>query len=151
MKEPVDHILRPQLPWRVSGGVTECGYDAIKVKTISRPAYLDRVKDMGQQRLAMMTCMTCSSAASRWDAWQDDPRQAMQRKIEWEGCGPWYRHNDRGRLLQDELLAIESLIETHRAEFDAHVAATDQRRDWLEKKAASAATRGVGKPKVSPW
>ncbi len=32
MKEPVDHILRPKLPWRTGeGAITECGYDAAKV------------------------------------------------------------------------------------------------------------------------
>jgi hypothetical protein len=31
MKEPVDHILRPALPWRGDeGAITECGYDANK-------------------------------------------------------------------------------------------------------------------------
>lgn len=36
MKEPVDHILRPQLPWRTDAGITECGYDATKVAGIPR-------------------------------------------------------------------------------------------------------------------
>ncbi len=38
VKEPVDHILRPRLPWRdgSEGAITECGYDATKVKTLTR-------------------------------------------------------------------------------------------------------------------
>ena len=48
MKEPVDHILRPLLPWRSSeGAITECGYDASKVKALTRPQYFERLKDLG--------------------------------------------------------------------------------------------------------
>jgi hypothetical protein len=65
MKEPVDHILRPQLPWRTGGGITECGYDASKVQTLTREEYFARLKDLGQQRCAMMTCMT---RARLWSA-----------------------------------------------------------------------------------
>ena len=53
MKEPVDHILRPQLPWRTDGGITECGYNAEKVSTLTRAAYFDRLKNLGQQRTAI--------------------------------------------------------------------------------------------------
>lgn len=143
MKEPVDHILRPQLPWRRDGGITECGYNAEKVSTLSRPEYFDRVKTMGQQRAAMVTCMTCAQTASRWSIWEDEPRHAIQREIEWEGHGSyrWGRSDDRGTRMRDELLAIAALIETHRDEFDAHVAATEQRREWLEKKSAHAAQK----------
>lgn len=33
MKEPVDHILRPSLPWREASAMTECGLNAASVKT----------------------------------------------------------------------------------------------------------------------
>lgn len=138
VKEPVDHILRPQLPWRRGGGVTECGYSSEKVPTLTREAYFQRVKEFGRQRAAMLTCMTCSDAATRWSTWDDDPRQAMQRELEWEGG---YRRRDRGNRTHDELLAISSLIDAHRDEFDAHVRETEQRRDWNEKKAAHAELR----------
>lgn len=136
MKEPVDHIERPRLPWRNSGegAVTECGYDATKVKTLTREEFFQREKDLGQQRCAMFTCMTCAQTAKRWGKWADDPRLAVQREIEWEGVR-WSREN-RGQRLKDELLAIAALIEAHREEFDAHVQATTQRREWLDKKAA---------------
>lgn len=55
MKEPVDHILRPALPWRAGAGITECGYDATKVKTITRTEHAQRVKDYGRQRGAAKT------------------------------------------------------------------------------------------------
>jgi len=138
MKEPVDHILRPCLPWRSEADMTECGYDAAKVKTLTREQFFQREKDLGKQRTAMLTCMTCSDTARRWGRWGDDPRLALQREIEWErGHNYWARaRDDRGQRLKDELFAIASLIEAHREEFDAFIATTEQRRDWLEKKAA---------------
>lgn len=150
MKEPVDHILRPQLPWRNGGGITECGYNADKVPTLTRDQYIDRVKDMGQQRAAMFTCMTCAQTASRWGTWEEDPRQAVQREIEWEGHGRW-RNVDRGLRMKDELLAIAALIEAHRDEFDSYVLGTEQRREWLAKKAASASGKISAKPRRTPW
>jgi hypothetical protein len=146
VKEPVDHILRPQLPWRNSGGITECGYDASKVKTLTRDEYLARLKDLGQQRSAMLTCMTCGDTARRWGTWEDDPRKALQREIEWETYGRWGSRDDRGVRLRDELLAIADLIEAHRDEFDAHIELSEQRRAWNQKKAqtrpAAAPIRG---------
>lgn len=45
MKEPVDHIIRPRLPWRSpdAPAVTECGYDALKVKSLTREEFFQRV------------------------------------------------------------------------------------------------------------
>ena len=144
MKEPVDHILRPQLPWRTDAGITECGYNAAKVPTLTRDAYFARVKSLGQQRSAMLTCMTCSQTASRWATWEADPRQAMQRELEWE-IG--WRRTDRGERLHDELLAMAALVENHREEFETHVDAAVQRRVWLEKKAERVAV----KPRPAGW
>ncbi len=140
MKEPVDHILRPRLPWRApdEGAITECGFDASKVKTLTRAEFFQRQKDLGQQRTAMLTCMTCSDTARRWDTWEADPRMALQREIEWERGGYWSRGVDRGQRLKGELLAIATLIEAHREEFDATIEASEQRREWLEKKEALA-------------
>jgi hypothetical protein len=95
----------------------------------------------------MLTCMTCADTASRWATWDNEPRQALQREIEWEGHGRYrWGRNERGTRLRDELLAIAALIEAHREEFDAHIAATEERRAWLEKKAAL-----VTKPRSTPW
>ena len=134
MKEPVDHILRPQLPWRDHGGITECGYDGSKVKIITRAEYIERRKELGQQRTAMFTCMTCAETATRWGTWEADPRKALEREIHWETG--WARE-DRGIRLRDELLAIAELIENHRDEFDAHLALTEQRRSWNDMKTAA--------------
>ncbi len=143
MKEPVDHIIRPQLPWRSGPGMTECGYDASKVKALSRSEFNQRLKDCGQQRTAMMTCMTCSDTARRHGTWEDDPREAIHREVEWEN--KWHR-KDRGCQLQDELFAIARLIEAHRDEFDALVVATQRQRDWNAQKAALAKKAPATKP-----
>jgi hypothetical protein len=136
MKEPVDHIQRPSLPWRTAdGAITECGFDASKVKTLTREEYAKRFKELGRQRCAMLTCMTCADTAARWGAWDDDPRTALEREIAWEGAGRRW-HHDRGQRLRDELIAIAALIDAHREEFDATISANSQRREWLEKKAA---------------
>lgn len=139
MKEPVDHILRPQLPWRTGAGITECGFDASKVKTLTRAEFFSRLKDCGQQRTAMLTCMTCSDTARRWGTWDDDPRKALEREIQWETA---WRRTDRGARLRDELLAIAELVKNHREEFDAHISAAEQRRSWNDRKAEV-----LGRPK----
>lgn len=139
MKEPVDHIARPRLPWRSSDAdITECGYDASKVKTVSRAEFSDRLKNLGQQRTAMLMCMTCSDTASRWSDWESDPRQALDREISWERGERYRARTDRGYRLHDELRAIAALIEAHREEFDAHINSTEQRRAWLLLKDARA-------------
>lgn len=136
MKQPVDHVLRPQLPWRVAIGITECGLDGSKVGVLSREQFFQRVKDMGSQRAAMVTCMTCSSTVSRYKTWEEDPRSALGREIDWEGDGRW--HKDRGTLLRDELVAIAALIAAHPEEFAATIAENAARQEWLEKKKALA-------------
>jgi hypothetical protein len=138
VKEPVDHIIRPLLPWRTDeGAITECGYDASKVKALTREAYIARLKEFGRQRTAMLTCMTCAETATRWGTWETDPRAALGREIEWERGGQYWARprDDRGHRLADELAAIAALIEAHRDEFDAFIESNARRRDWLERKA----------------
>jgi hypothetical protein len=112
--------------------MTECGLDASKVKALSRDDYFARHKELGMQRCAMMTCMTCSQTATRWKRWEDDPRQALGREVEWENS---WRRSDRGDLLRDELLAIAALIEAHKDEFQNLLDAEERRRVWLKMKA----------------
>lgn len=150
MKEPVDHILRPTLPWRSpdEGAMTECGYDATKVKTLTRAEYFQRLKDLGQRRSAMVTCLTCSDTCRRHGDWNDDPRLALQREITWEKPGYYSRREQRGQRLKDELLAIALLIEAHREEFAANVEAIQRRREWNDKKAEAKRKLSVVQPKV---
>lgn len=137
MKEPVDHVLRPQLPWRAAdSAITECGYDASKVKAITREELKARLKDMGQQRTAILTCMTCVDTATRWVTWDDDPRQALEREIQWEHRGRWSSgHDSRGKRLYFELQAIAELVAVHRAEFDELVARLEGVEAWQATKA----------------
>lgn len=137
MKEPVDHIIRPRLPWRPESdpGISECGYDATKIRTLTRAQFFSRLKEYGQQRTALFTCMTCMTTASRWGTWQDDPRLAIAREIEWESAR-WNQFardvtDRRGHRLRDELVAIEALIAAHPHEFQQLLA----RQDWLARKA----------------
>jgi hypothetical protein len=134
MKEPVDHIIRPQLPWR--GGeaaITECGYDAGKVKAVTREEHFGRLKDLGRQRTAMITCMTCMDTAARWPTWEDDPRKALEREITWE-CGLYGYRDDRGTRLLDELLAIAKLVGMHREKFLELIEVMRRQRAWVEQK-----------------
>jgi hypothetical protein len=148
MKEPVDHILRPRLPWRAHDDViTECGYDAAKVKTLAPEDFRARLNDLGRQRTAMLTCMTCINATQKWGVWADDPRQAMSREIEWEI--PWGRENkDHPQRLKDELLAIADLIEANRETFDAAVKARKDRQAWIDQKKEAEALRKRPKPRT---
>ncbi len=135
MKEPVDHIMRPRLPWREGEvGITECGFDASKVKTLTRDGFFARKKEIGSRRSAMLTCITCSDTAERHGDWKSDPRMAMQREITWEHGGGYYACKDRGERLKNELLAIEELIKSHHDEFYAAVDTIQKRRAWLQKK-----------------
>ena len=149
MKEPVDHILRPQLPWRNAPAITECGYDASKVSTLSREQYFNRRQELGQQRCAMMTCMTCAQTAERHPTWDEDPRLALQREIQWEAPGWRYNQDRNGTRLRDELFAIASIVAEHRVAFDALVAESERRREWLAKKADRAAKQARQTPSRS--
>lgn len=142
MKQPVDHIIRPQLPWRPAAelAVTECGYEASKVKSLTREAFFARLKEYGEQRAALVTCMTCMSTARNWPTWIEDARLALQREINWEGPhynsfrGKVYLQERNGHRLKDELLAIEALVAAHPEEFRKLLSEIDARSQWLERK-----------------
>lgn len=144
MKEPVDHILRPRLPWRDQNepAITECGYSSASVKTITREQYAARYKELGMQRCAMTTCMTCADTSKRWETWEQDPRQAVGREVEWE-CNKWRR--ERSCQLKDELESLADLAANHASEFAELIRKRRERRDWnakKEAKPAKPATRG---------
>ena len=135
MKEPVDHILRPRLPWRnADADMTECGLNAAKVATLSRDAHSLRIRDLGQQRAAMLTCMTCADTSKRWKPWQESPLQAIERETAWEQRRGW--GEPRGWRLHDELIAAATLIDAHREEFDAMVLKISGHREWAGKSLA---------------
>lgn len=137
MKEPVDHIVRPMLPWREVQFVTECGMNASSVKTLSRDEFTQRLKDLGKQRTALLTCMTCIQTFDRYTTWDVDPRLAIDREIAWEEAH-WNRWSGNvssrhGVLLRDELMAIATLIERHKSEFKELVEAEQIRRFFVEE------------------
>lgn len=117
-KTPLDHIERPRLPWRHGqDAITECGKIAASVRTVTRDTHARRLKELGQQRTAMLTCMTCYQTSERWGSWDQDPREAIQREIDWEGTSKWDR--GRGHALHDELRALAALVKLCPTEFDA--------------------------------
>lgn len=107
--------------------------DQLPVPAVSREEFLRRLKEEGEYRATLSTCVTCLHTAKRWPTWQEEPRLALQREIEWER--PSQFHNDRrGHRLRDELLAIEALIVRHGEEFQALVDQFARRQDWIERK-----------------
>jgi hypothetical protein len=136
MKEAVDHILRIPLPWRDQDeATTECGKHKDEVKVINREEFKKRLTDLGKQRSAMITCMTCIETVARWSLSDQDIRSVLGREIEWEGGGAYWRsRTDRGIRLKDELEAIAVIVDRHRDEFKNEVSIVGQKRDWLQKK-----------------
>ena len=135
MKEPVDHILRPSLPWRLNseGAITECGYDASKVKTLTRTEFFQTRKRPRQAANRHAHLHDVRRYGAQVGNVEDDPRLALQRELEWEFR---YRRNDRGVRLRDELTAISGLVEKHKDEFLSLISEIENRRAWLEKKEA---------------
>lgn len=139
MKQPLDHIVRPLLPWRspAEPATTECGYDASKVKAHSREQFAARLKEYGKQRCALLTCMTCMQTFERHPTWDEEPRLAIAREVQWE-VQWWNAHHGaretNGHRLKDELLALAALAARHPEEFTELLGELDARRQWLERK-----------------
>ena len=128
MKQPVDHILRACLPWRSDASVTECGLDASSVQPIAREQFAERVKEMGQQRASLFTCMVCAQTVRNWKTWEQDPRSVVEREIIWEKQGGSL--NKHGLRFHDELIAIAALIAAHPEEFADLLSAKEKRSEW---------------------
>lgn len=108
-QERIDHIERPRLPWRKDEqAVTECGLAALKAPTLTHADIQRRLKEWGKQRTAITTCMTCFETWQRYARWEDDPRKAIEREIQWEGPRYWSGPT-RGSRLRDELRALAVL------------------------------------------
>lgn len=142
MKEPVDHVIRPTLPWR-SQEYTECGRPLNDVtKVITRQEWRERLKDLGKTRAAMITCVTCYEAAERHRTWDEDPVDALRREV-----GYGYGRQIDG--LRDELRAVAALVQAHRDEFDGYlegIAATTSLDDARRERRLRAA-RGTHTPR----
>lgn len=133
VKEPLKHILRPNVPWRADA-LTECGKEASEfASVITADEAVAFAKEHGRQRSAFVFCMTCMSTCERHSAvgpargqatdWRRDPIEVMQRYL--SGNRYWRDADMRTRIFA-ELHAIGALIEAHREEFDDYVqGATD--------------------------
>lgn len=143
---PVDHIARLPLPWRETADLTECGRPVIDYpgRIITRDDLARRIRDVGKQRTAFSTCMTCTDTVQRWQPIRRDDRAgllALAREIEAvQYATPprprtVYSTTERGardhqhavdrwarkaRLIA-ELDAVVALIAAHRDEYDAYL------------------------------
>jgi hypothetical protein len=129
---PLDHVLRPQPPWR-TGHTTECGLRADSYPALTRDEFKAKVRRQGQQRAALTTCMTCLHTAQRWPTWDEDPVQAMGRET--------YGGRRGDTRFRDELVAIAALIAAHRDEFDALLKDLDDIPRLADARARSRARR----------
>ena len=83
--DPVTHIARTALPWRDDAlGRTICGHPVSQFadgRVINLRDAHAAVRRLGQQRFALLHCMTCASNAFRWAEWDDDPVARMEREL----------------------------------------------------------------------
>lgn len=144
---PVDHIARLIVPWRADVELTECGKQVATLpaeRVVTVETVQARIRDIGQQRAAFTTCMTCWTTAERWHgSGQANRLGAIRRELEalrWADHAPirrfapgederWDARHDREtaawerrKRFERELDAILALIAAHRAEFDEFLA-----------------------------
>lgn len=146
-RDVISHIRRPNPPWRADA-LTECGKpEAEFASVISCEDAIAIVRRHGKQRGALFLCMTCMSTAGRhgyspdWSSptepqdWRKDPVAVMHRYLE---RARW----NRGELaleVKAELHALGALVEAHREEFDAYLAAVDAAPDLASRRSAKRA------------
>lgn len=126
MAEVLEHVARPNLPWR-DDTLTECGKTTDGRVVITREQLLAKIRKQGQARAALSTCMTCTQTATRWQDWATAPSDVMRRNVpSWWGASQ--RHPIAVRM-DAELRAIAALIEAHREEFDGFLAGLEDAAD----------------------
>ena len=112
--DPLDHVRRPDLPWRAAT-FTECGRPLADVKSyIERDELIERLRKDGQARTAYTVCMTCWQTARRWKTFAEDPVQAIHREVY------GYRVGEEEQL-RVELRGLAALADKYREEFDEFV------------------------------
>jgi hypothetical protein len=151
---PLDHIVRGALPWR-DVALTECGRTVDDVgpdRLITRAQLKTRIDQIGQQRAAFTTCMTCIETARRWSddpihnlhreiaevyrlhQWMPDPRFGVRRSE--KDYERYQRDKARHDLFVRELAAITALIAEHRDEFDGYLAGIGETASLDQARAA---------------
>jgi hypothetical protein len=104
------HIKRPPLPWRTES-LTECGHPTEEfAEVLTRDEAIRQHREMGAQRFAMVTCMTCIGTANRWPTFEEDPVDRLRREF-------YLGRRPKGDLMRRELLAVAALIAAHPEEF----------------------------------
>jgi len=166
---PVDHVARPRLPWRISPHLTECGKDLARFdldRIITTDALIARIRDLGRQRAAYTTCMTCWETARRHRSDRPDPLRVIMRELEalrWSEDVPLgdldhltaarreqvTRDHARRRLVAGELEALGALVTAHRAEFDDYVAGLAETVSLTDRRATRRASRRSAGPGAS--
>lgn len=121
-EQPLDHVLRPNLPWR-SDQVTECGRAATDVASvIDADELIERTKRHGQQRTVFTVCMTCWDRAKYAVTWDQYPIAVLDRELHRVGADPRISPRKPGAdRMTAELRAITALIHAHRDEFDSYL------------------------------
>jgi hypothetical protein len=122
MSEPLekaptlDHVRRPDLPWR-QALLTECGKPIAEMaQTISRDELIARLRSWGKARTSMSTCMTCWQTAARWKTFAEDPVDALRREVH------TFRRSEVEAALAADLRALAALAQAHRDEFEGYLA-----------------------------
>ena len=156
MKDPVDHIVRPTVPWR-DPDLTQCGRSVADVaKVVSLDEARRRWRDQGEARASFTLCMTCVQTADRHRVdWDSNPigivsREATALDYVWQSRGRREDHDQdlaQATRLTHELRAIAMLIDAHRDEFEAAVAGqsevTDLGKIRADRDAARAYSGGL--------
>jgi len=108
------HIVRPPVPWSLVPLSSECGR---ATSSLDSTMTLDEARvlreKLGQQRFALVICMTCATTAGRWPTFEEDPLQRLQRERNlWQ---------EGGEQVRNELFALAELVNRHRAEYEGLV------------------------------
>lgn len=141
--EPLDHIARPNLPWRPEN-LTECGKDTNTVEqVITRDQALAKVGRQGKQRAAMSTCMTCWNAAEWNRDWAQSPTEVMAREVKRGRNWSTRVLPNTDTPLDRELRAVAALVEAHRDEFDGYLSGLGATADLASKRLARARGRAT--------
>lgn len=120
--------------------MTECGHIASEMALVwTRDQAAAKYKEFGEQRMAMLTCMTCLHTANRWPTWETSPVAVMDRECSREGWA--FRqysdpeHQAEKNLLERELRALAALAAAHPEEFEATVQGLAETGDLAAKRA----------------
>lgn len=131
-QKPLDHILRPRLPWR-DDDLTECGRPATDVKSVITVDELNsRIKQWGKQRTAFTVCMTCAGQVKFSPTWEQHPIGVLDRELKRVGTfapTPGYAPAPKTARVTAELRAIAALIAAHPDEFNGYVAGVGETVD----------------------